>query len=574
MKLNSMTKHFAKSKLALALSTSIALVGCGGSGQDDGAIGSKTVFSGQAIDGYLARSTVYLDSNNNGTRDAWEAWAFTDNDGYYSYNPKTNTDYCAVDATPQQTQYCLRTNVSHSNVVIRIDGGYDVTTGEPFLGQMSRRVNALDQTEISNSIVSPLTTLLSDVTNTNERASVLSALNIQESDLNIDYLNTDGSGAVNAPLLNTALKIHKVVSVLSDRLTDTYTEIGEDFGTPNDATSSVYPSLAQQILNARQLDSSSNLDSVLSNKSSLVSALDAAENTLRSIYERKDIVLPPDMGSADNYGAFLRVTNLASEVSNVVNSLIDRNSLNFDLDEAKGSARALEALVIKTVQETSSDDTSIDSAIDFFKNNSLVDDLKTSLNQNNFDLIALINSNFSTDIDTIEKITNKTTFPIDVSPFTEIAGKQIKISDLDLGSPSDLEDKELEIYFSGETGDIEGAFTACVKYIDDTTLEDGLGDGNTRGELIYGFWSLLGASTGNVESYSLLITLTFLGTTYQAIMKPAGEETVNSTLYKKVRFDFDGDLVSFHSEDGIVNAGSIPTTNAECQTRLPTRVGL
>ncbi len=568
----------AKVGLLTLASALVGLSGCGGTGQDDGSpSGFNQQFSGVVIDGYLARSTVFIDSNNNGTRDAWEAWAFTDNDGYYSYNPTTETDYCAAGATAEQAQYCLVSNVEYSNVVIRVDSGYDVITGEPFLGQMSRRVNAQVSEEVNDSVVSPITSLLSNVESEGDRSALLTSLNIAEEDLDVDYLNTDGTGVVDAPLLNTALKIHKVVAVLSDRLTDTYTEIGEDFGTPNDASSAVYPNLAEQII-----ASGENLDTALANENTLVSALDAAETSLREVYERKEFSLPADMGDTSNPGAFERVVEVASEFSNVVNTLIDVNDTSFDLNDATAGTRALESLVIKTVNEQSQGDTSIDNVINFFdvqdddeQGQELVDSLLASLSLESADVDSLSQNDFSgSDFDSAEEVTAASSLGDDVTPFTQVGGLQLKVSDLDFGNrPSDSDDSEVELYFNGEADDVDGSFSACVKFIDGADETTGtLGEGNTRGELVEGFWSLLGATEGDTQSFSLLITLTFLGTTYQAIMKPAGFETIDNVEYERIRFDNNGELNVWHSEDGFTEAGTIPTTNEACQQRLPTRI--
>lgn len=552
----------------------LLLAGCGGTGQDDGSSRNfSQTYSGVAVDGYLARATVFVDSNNNGTRDAWEAWAFTDNDGYYSFNPRTNTDYCATDATAQQRQYCLISNVEYSNVVIRIDSGYDIITGEPFLGQMSRRVNAQVQDEVSDSVVSPITSLLTNVENSNDRNAILGALDITEDDLDVDYLNADGSDAVNAQLLNTALKIHKVVAVLSDRLTDTYTEIGEDFGTPNDASSAVYPNLAEQIIAA-----GTNLDNALSDETTLVSALDAAENSLREVYERREFTLPADLGSVSNPSGFERVVEVASEFSAVVNSLINTEDSAFNQDDTTAATNALEVLVLKTVEEKE-DDSSIDNLINFFDpedseySENLVDSLLSSLTSESADLKGLTNNDF--DFETTEEIDNAASLGTDVTAFSGIGGRQIKVSDLDLGhGPNDLDDGEVEFYFNGDPGDTEGSFQACVKYIEGANIDGTLGDGNTRGELVSGFWSMLGATGGNAETHSLLITITFLGTTYQAIMKPAGTETVDSVEYERIRFDFNDQLKFWHSAQGFTDITNIPSTNQECEARLPSRIGI
>jgi len=72
----------------------------------------------------------------------------------------------------------------------------------------------------------------------------------------------------------------------------------------------------------------------------------------------------------------------------------------------------------------------------------------------------------------------------------------------------------------------------------------------------------------------VLLTITFLGATYQAILKPSGEETIADVTYKKLRFDNDGDLRTYHSTQGLVDTTSMPITNEECETRLPSRVGI
>ena len=554
----------------------IGVTGCGGSGQDDGrASDISQQFSGTVIDGYLARATVFIDANNNGTREAWEPFAFTDNDGYYSFNPITNTDYCADTATAQEAQYCLVSNVEYSNVVVRIDGGYDVSTGEPFLGQMSRRIESVSDTTTSGLVVSPLSSLVSNADNENEKTSILTSLGIEESDLDVNYLNTDGNGEINETILNVSLKVHKVVTVLDDRLTDTYSEIGEDFGTPNDASSSIYRHLASTI-SSNELP----INTILSDTSNLVSVLDAAEDDLREVYRRKDIDLPADLGDASNTENFDRVTFVASQVGTVVDSLIDVNT-DIDLNAAVGSARVLETFVLKSVNEGATQDTSIENVISFVtdqteEGTALVEALVENLSQETGNLSGLINNDFAgNDFSSAESIATVARLPDDVSAFGDIANKTFRISDLDLGRPpNDLEDYEVEFYFGGQPGDIEGAFSACVKVIDGANIDGSLGEANSRGELVDGFWSLLGASQDNVESYSLLITITFLGATYQGIVKPGSPITVNDVNYTRYRFDNDGDLETLYSANGFVDTDTIPTSNEECQSRLPSRVGL
>ncbi len=566
-----MKKLWLKSGVVVSAATIIAA--CGGTGQDNGSVSSlEQNYTGLVIDGYLARATVFIDTNNDGTRNPWEPFAFTDNDGYFSYNPLTGTDYCASDATAEQQQYCLVTNVDYDNAVIRIDGGYDVLTGEPISGQLSRRVDPDLDSGLSDTVISPISSLLTNITDTTEQDTVLSSLGLESSDLDVDYLNTDGAGTIDSEILNVALKVHKVVTVLEDRITDTYTEIGDEMGTPNDASSAVYPQLAQQLLT-----SGTSFDLTVADTTRMATVLDNAEAAMRDIYTRNEFTLPADMGSAEFPNDFTRVIDVANDVVDVVNSVVDPTATDVDRDEAVGQARALESVVIKILDETS-DDTTIENATDFFTdagNETLVDALLQSLQGDSADVTGLAENDFSgTDFDSVEEVESSSSLPETAEPFSAIAGMQILVSDLDLGTSNDLDDSEIEVYFSGSEGDVEGAFSACVKHIDGASADGTLGDGNTRGELVDGFWSLLGATSEDPESFSLLITLSFLETTYQAIMKPAGLETIGDVEYRRIRFDNLDEINVWHSEDGLVETVSVPETNEACQERLPSRVGL
>lgn len=571
------TKFGAYSLLAVMISA------CGGTGQDSNSPQTTSqTFSGLAIDGNLARATVFVDSNNNGTRDPWETFAFTDNEGYFSYNPNTDTNYCTSTASAQESQYCLRTVTRLDNLVIRVDGGYDILTGEPFMGQMSRRLTTEEQESNDISVISPVTSLLSNIESTTEQASLLSSLGLEQQHLNVNYLNTDGAGNIDSNLLNTALKIHKTVAILSDRLTDTYSQIGEEFDTPNDASSSVYPNLAQELLKT-----SRSLDQVLADTNTLASVLDSAEADLRRIYENKDIVLPQDLGSVENPSSFSRVIDISSNIPDVINRLIDPVDTNLTNNQAIGTTRALETLVIKTVNETSTnntarEDSSIENLIRFFdtdtnsENSDLVTTLINTLSQPTADLTSLANNDFSgSDFDTEEEVRASAALDEGAAPFAMIGNQTLRVSKLDLGyGPNNLDDSEVEFYFTGMSTDTDGAFDACVKFIEDASEDGTLDDGSTRGELVTGFWSLLGAEGQNAESYSLLITITFLGTTYQAILKPNGSVTIDDTEYSVIRFDFDGEVENWHSVNGFTTTEVTPTSNSDCETRLPSRIGI
>ncbi len=544
------------------------LISCGGTGQDSASVSEfRQEYSGTAIDGHIARATVYLDSNNNGARDPWEAFAFTDDDGYYAYNPITDTNYCAASASAEEQQFCLVTNTQLTDVVVRVNGGYDVLTGEPFLGQMSRRV--YDSELGTNSVISPITSLLSDVSDTTTRNQILDVLGITDADLNTNYLDTDGAGDIDETLFNTALKIHKTVSLLANRLEDTYSEIGENYGTPSDAGAAVYRNLAQELAS----NTPDSLDAAIGDDSLLTRVLDNAETHLQSVYTLRELDLPADIGSPENPAGFQRSIDVVNELPALVDALIATDE-EFTFADAVGAARALESVVIKAANENGVDNT-IENAITFFteaSNETLVDALVTSLSEDNADVNGLAGNDFQgSDFDSEIEITGAAQLPEDAAPFAGLPGNSLRVSDLDLGSePDNLKDSEVEFYFEGASTDDSGRFTACVKFIEDANIDGTLSDGSTRGERVEGFWSLLG---GN-ESFSLLLTIELFGTSYSGILKPAGFEEIQGINYQRVRGDADGDFRVWHSALGLQSYDSIPADNDACEASLPSRIGI
>ncbi len=545
---------------------------CGGTGQDAGtAKPYSQTFQGVAVDGYVARSLVFIDYDNNGTRSPSEPMAFTDDNGYYSYNPITNTDYCATDTPETEAIYCLQSLLQIDSAVIRVDGGYDVLTGEPFVGQMSRRETITDANTVVNSVVSPLTSLFTEVNTPTQRESILTALNITESDLDVDYLNDGGNSTINASLLNKALKVHKVVTVLSDRVEDTYGEIGSTVGTPNDLTSVVYRNLANEFS-----DREISIDTVLTNTEILSDVILQTENDAKSIYDGKELDLPPLNPTGNAIPDYLRASQHAANVVNIIDVVMSPEDTTISQEDVTGRARAVEAFVIKTLEEGETADTSIDQAAAFFleeTSEQLVDTLVTSLSAGDADLVQLVDSDFK--FGDTEEVEATAQLPQGTEAFSFLAGKSLRVSDLDLGwGPNNLKDSEVEAYFHGQGSETSGSFDACVKYIDEANVDGTLGEANTRGELISGYWSLLGAEDNNGESYSLLLTIEFLGATYQAIMKPSGMVTVGDTEVHAFRFDHGNIIKTWHSSLGLVDYETLPTSNADCEARLPSRHNL
>jgi len=141
------------------------------------------------------------------------------------------------------------------------------------------------------------------------------------------------------------------------------------------------------------------------------------------------------------------------------------------------------------------------------------------------------------------------------------------------------QDIEFVMYFEGDEGATEGTFRACVKFIEGANTETGeLGLGNTRGENVNGFWTLLNPAPDTGESYSVLTALSYLGETFTAVVKPAGvDENQNQLLRSDIGSLGNDNNVSTFSSPGLVdieNGFVIPSTPEECETILPSRIGL
>ncbi len=550
----------------LLATTLISMSGCGGTGQDEGGVAdvSQTI-RGLALDGHLARAMVFADFDNNGTRDAWEPFAFTDDEGYFSFNPRTQTDYCTV---VEYMDFCLRLERAVDEFVIRVDGGYDTLTGEPFAGQMSRRIEQHDLDRLDQAMVTPLTTLISSVRGPELQDIILANAGLGRHDLDVDYLDRD-TQSVDYRLFNKALKIHKVMTILADRVQDAYGEIGSAVGTPNDLTANMYTNLA------RALTKDTALDEVLTDPASLQGLLAETARFAEEVYARRDLALPAHaVGSPPE--VFTRGSLQARTLSLIADHLVPGTPDT--LASLPGRVRALEMLTIKLLDENLFD-TRVDQALDFFhaqRDDSLVEALIGALDHEAADLNSLIGADFASDVfSSGEGIFAAARLPVDALPFQALPGMRLRASDMDLGwAPHDLRDAEVEFYFKGDGAAASGNFDACVKYIDGADSEGRLGDANTRGELVRGHWSLLGAADNNGGSYSLVLTIKYLNATYQAIMKPAGFEMIDGKSQHKVRFDYANEYRTWHSMDGLRPWNSLPQSNTDCEQRLPSRIGL
>lgn len=556
-----------KAKLSLSLLITLALAGCGGSVQDQGEVTKHAdTIQGIAIDGYLARSTVYLDYDNNGTRAPWEPWAFTDNDGYFSFNPKTQKNYCASDASAEHKNYCLRNNRPITNTVLRVQGGYDVQTGEPFVGQISRRI----EDEVSSTtpvVISPLTALITDAANEADKNKILSTLNIQAEDLDVDYLNTDNNNSVDSNLLNASIKTHKIVELLVRTVGENFDELNSQSGAANDLSAVIYSAIGQGL----SQNTTHHMDGLFQNPQLIIEMVNHINHEAMQLSDNWELggpITPPSSAEIE------QVAKRVNEIARSVNELIPDHG-DFNAENVLGAARLVQTLVNQAIDGNRSESfNNIVHAIQNPADQVAVQTLIAELNEEGADVGVLSSLNFIPSQFSESDPFDFANLWDGVVPFQNITGKQMRVSDMDLGSaPNNLKDSELEIYFEGSQNALSGSFKACVKYIEDANSNGTLGEGNTRGELVQGQWSLLSPNQLG-QSTSLLLVIEFMGAKYQGILKPAGNKELDGKTYQRVRFDNAGELREWLSEVGLVTTESLPKSHQDCRARLPSRVGL
>ncbi|OPX55273.1 hypothetical protein SAMN02745127_02125 [Oceanospirillum multiglobuliferum] len=228
---------FNKSALAASISlVTLALAGCGGGSgsQDSGSSASNVTLSGLVVDPYVAQAKVYVDLNNDGIHQfSTEDFAYTDKDGYFSKSkPDANgisIDYCAEG----NVRYCLNTSQVSDSAVLRIEGGYDIATGQAFTGSMEMPLT-LNGSDQQLGTANPLISLFTAASTSQENA-ILDFIDPSvagdalkratlKAELTQDFLSKDSNGAagVDPEKFRRAMQIHKAAAILSSALEHKY----------------------------------------------------------------------------------------------------------------------------------------------------------------------------------------------------------------------------------------------------------------------------------------------------------------------------------------------------------------
>lgn len=534
-----------QSYIALLLVGALSLAGCGGANdQDTGSGGGETSLSGVGVDGYLARSIVWMDLDADGQLDGFEPRAFTDDQGYFGYNPITGTDYCGDDETAMQRQFCL-TGRADGATTIRMTGGYDTTTGEPFDGVLTLRATS----GTAGLTVSPLGALLASAGG-DQREALLAKLSLPSNggtsatvaQAGSDFL-ADLGDDVNVDLLEMALQAHKVVTALADGLEDRYDRIGEDPDLPITAGSVVYDALVEELL-----ASSNDFPGFIDDAAALEAVLGNAETRIRARYADAGLT-PPAAMDAGVTGPLAGVAvEVAAVVSSTVSNVVRNDGLGGDRGQrARGAARAVEVVVKKIIKG----DPDHADAAQWAKDNPA--DV-SSLGGGNKDINALIegdmdptNANHSSDAD----------IPADAMQLTNVIDGRLAIRHSAAGRSG-----AVLMYFLGQSGDSQGEWQSCVRYAGDEDLA-------TDGLLLDGHWSL--PDPGN--PYVMLVSADLLGSGYAMRVRSVDVTDANQAVF---RFDYDdsgSDTWTGAPTVEAIDPAAIPADDAACRQALTERFG-
>lgn len=529
--------NFSKKTFVVAgLSAAISLAGCSSDNPDEGSALSSTSISGTAVDGYIAGATVYIDSNNNGRKNAGEPSAITDKDGYFSTSkPDATTgetvDYCAGDATTLQKIHCLKTSEVGTGFVIRTFGGYDLYTGEPFLGSLSRRVAPDSEGVVANQMISPLTSMLVDIPDADDQQDLLDFFGLLGSDLETDFLNDDAYNldtVKGATLLNGAIKLHKIVTLFSEVFSEQYEAFGEERSFPETPNAIIYKALATRLAASNVLD-----------LSTLTNAFSDAQAAIRALYNADEDLSAP--GSVSGASAVQNALDLLGLVDNVIPT-----STSFA--NAKSRVIGVETIVKKMVDG----DGDVAAAVIEAGNtgSGLYTAIDAALAGGDVDFTALTKVNFNTpDYGDVAVVGG--------GSFADLANKQLYVN---LGDSLNDPNGSGYFFFNSEDGATGGELKVCLKYSDGNSNTAEFEE--TEGVLLSGTWLSLDDS--------------------KLILKLAGALSVSLTdkgmLNTKHRYSlsYGGETRSWLSDDGLLDDAESqsvtvqPTNNATCATLLNT----
>ncbi len=525
------------------------LAGCGNADNPDKGSPQSYSVSGLVVDGYVADGLIYLDTNDDGIVNSWEPRAYTDKDGYFSRSKPNadgnSVDYCRADATAAEAKHCLRLAGPSANAVLRVQGGIDLFSGEPFSGSMSIRmpsdpsVDRSSQLQFPPLVISPLTSLLT-YTPVIHHVDLLTGLGLQPGDEARNFLEPTADGDIDRDALFASWRIHKLVSVLQNRFGQHYGGFGEESDLPANPSFEIYRTMGLvlgEAVPAPGFTFGDDLLELLVSRSDVrVRALLAGLNQTREQREEDPIFMPvsPDLWAIASW------TTTVDHLILPLTPLIDRSNSDIGggdpLTQARGVQRLLDIVLGKI--ETGAD--GIEGLRELVDTpSSDLNALLNNLSDENSDISELVEDDFSD----MARVLAKAKASMELDVFTgedaalEIAGTKMRLTGKeDKPAKGKTSSVDAAFFFEGEPGATQGDLTMCITYLENENDREA-GSDDLDNARLKGTWQVLdGLNRSTVQ-----MRVSIAQGDFSLLVKSIGAAT-GKPLY---RFNFEGDLRKF-----------------------------
>ncbi len=373
MKFKTLYAQFIVPTMASAACMAL-LLGCGGASEEQDAplapINNQVVLTGLTMNGYLANALVWVDLRTNNTPDGFEPFAYTDNQGYFSYNPNTGVNYCESDK-PSMQRFCLQTGAQTGDLVIKATKGIELLSGESFRSVLTTKTSVqqardnlsaltdlgprpqgdtrmwqtqLDKVQLK---LSPLTSIQAYLPENVSLKTLIDNFGYSLSDkisdadiVSIDYIaGLEQSDADAATLFTVDVSVSRLVDVLTlnfNKATQTL-DFGFD-GLPISSADAVYEGLATALINYNADTAASFSQSQLSHRAIRTIATNSTTKTrLHTTTQNSQTYSFPVLSTISQASLFLQNTLLNNDMlsslhtqslQTVSNNLFLRQQLN------------------------------------------------------------------------------------------------------------------------------------------------------------------------------------------------------------------------------------------------------
>lgn len=532
----------------------IALAACGGGSEGTQDVGAKPdgnsgpssrVFHARAIDGYLAGATVFVDQNVNGKLDAFEPRALTDNEGFFSYNHRTSTDYCADGGLKQ---YCLRgTIAAGSEVVIRVTGGYDTVTQLPFTGMLSLRSSDLDRDDLR--LVTPQTSMVADSSqNLQARLDALIAAGILDPEGSLDSDPFANAGQITRG--QAAAIISRVIGEVGG-LTHSPATFEDVEGA---AWAETFIAMAAKAVGGIGTGAGT-FESTFGSVGSLE---DLARRAIFSAMNPGEVM--PGSYQLPNPGVYLPLLQHTADIIALNEEFLAAFNGSPTTEELTATLRLQRIAAERALQNPN--DPELDDLFGWARAQITPGGLGSDLNglgTSAIDVGKLIDPQFDFDPSS-NSISASATIPAEAATaFAALVNTAFSVS---LDKPDERGDAML--FVSGANGARSGDIKICVRYRGDDGDFDTTSSTDPNGALLVGgHWSLL-------DDHTLTLSLDIAGGAHSMLLKAVGTNATGLDY----RFDFGDDLENWSglAPAGFA-AGSVPTSDATCKASLIERFG-